>query len=90
MIIGSKENSALPNNNASWVTSVLQSPTEINNSSKILWELFLHVPKIKTYAKNEENNGYHIVSEGSAVIISQKRIITNAHVILENNVPTGK
>jgi V8-like Glu-specific endopeptidase len=49
------------------------------------------VMKIKTYDYNSIDGTYSLSHYGSAVLIDNKRIITNAHVILDSNsnVPTG-
>jgi S1-C subfamily serine protease len=45
--------------------------------------------KIKSYTKNE-NNSYEYISYWSAISIGGGRILTNAHVVLdENDIPTG-
>lgn len=49
------------------------------------------VLKIKTYERNSIDGNYVFSHYGSAVLIDSKRIITNAHVILDadNKAPTG-
>lgn len=49
------------------------------------------VLKIKAYEKNAVDGNYVFTQYGSAVIIDGKRIITNAHVVLDanGNKPTG-
>lgn len=49
------------------------------------------VMKVKTYERNSIDGNYVFSHYGSAVLIDSKRIITNAHVILDsdNKSPTG-
>jgi Trypsin-like peptidase domain len=49
------------------------------------------VLKIKTYQKNPIDGNYTPLHYGSAVLIDEKRLVTNAHVILDTdgNNPTG-
>ncbi len=49
------------------------------------------VMKIKTYDRNSIDGNYVFSHYGSAVLIDSKRIITNAHVILDSGSksPTG-
>jgi S1-C subfamily serine protease len=48
------------------------------------------VMKIKTYERNSIDGNYVFSHYGSAVLIDSKRIITNAHVVLDadNKLPT--
>lgn len=46
--------------------------------------------KIESYKWDETNDTYEYLGHGSAVLVGENKIITNAHVILdENNTPAG-
>lgn len=48
------------------------------------------VMKLKVYEKNSISGDFSYLQWGSAVLIDKNRIITNAHVVLDDNeVPTG-
>ncbi len=73
-------------NTQSWTTKEVTEDPKINtqNQSNIS-----KVYKIKSYKKNE-NNSYEYISYWSAISIGGGRILTNAHVVLdENDIPTG-
>jgi len=46
--------------------------------------------QIRSYQWDEENGMYKYISYGSAVLIGDNKIITNAHVVLDDtDTPTG-
>jgi hypothetical protein len=54
-------------------------------------EMLKSVYKIRTYIENPITGDYVLYSTGSATRITHNRIVTNAHVVLdENDQPTGK
>lgn len=55
------------------------------------WDMLQSVLKIKVYGQDSISKNYIYIQYGSAVAIDSKRIITNAHVVVNayNGLPTG-